>query len=267
MELYINKFNLKYTLESGQFFRYAQKGEWYYCHERDKTFKIKQKENTLEFYGTTREHITKLFGLYSEYEKITKTLSKDPILKKAIRQFNGLRVMQRDPWETTINFQCSTASNIKKIQLNMNKLAEHFGKDARFENETAHLFPEPGQINNLEKIKKCSTGFRAKYIHAVNKLVDDNFFEQLKRKNYIEAKQELVKLPGIGSKVADCICLFSLGKTEAFPVDIWIERIMQQNYFDNKKVSHKKIIEFANTKWGKNAGYAQQFLYHWGRNR
>jgi N-glycosylase/DNA lyase len=76
-----------------------------------------------------------------------------------------------------------------------------------------------------------------------------------------------MKLPGIGEKVADCICLFSLGKTEAFPVDVWIERMMTKMYFNGKKTKTNEIMEFADKRWGKLAGYAQQFIYHWGRNR
>ena len=120
-----------------------------------------------------------------------------------------------------------------------------------------------GKLDNLQKIKKCATGFRAKYIHQANKMVDDKYFEKLKKKNYQEAKKELMKLPGVGEKVADCICLFSLDKTEAFPVDVWMQRMMKKYY---KKEKLKDIQQFAQQKW-KFPGYAQQFLFHWGRHQ
>ncbi len=252
----VENFNLEHTLDSGQFFRYEKIGDWYHCQERDKSFRIKQNGNELEFEGTTKKHVEKLFGLDKNYDKIISELSKDKTLLPALKQYNGLRVMQRDPWETLISFQCSIFSNIKKIKLNMNKLAKEFGNGK---------FPKPGEINDLGKIKKCATGFRAKYIHAANKQVTDQYLSTLRKKSYPEAKQELMKLPGIGEKVADCICLFSLGKTEAFPVDVWIERMMTKIYFNGKKTKAKEIREFADKRWGKNAGYAQQFLFHWGR--
>jgi len=255
MKIRVDDFSLQHTLDSGQFFRYEKKDNWYHCQERDKSFKIRQKGNELEFEGTDAKHIRKLFGLDQEYDKIIKELSKDKTLLPAIKKYRGLRVMQRDPWETLVSFQCSIFSNIKKIKLNVNCLAKEFGNGK---------FPNPGEINDLEKIKKCATGFRAKYIYAVNSMVNDKYFETLKKKDYADAKTALMELPGIGEKVADCICLFSLGKMEAFPVDVWIERMMTKLYFD-KKTKIKEIREFADKRWGKNAGYAQQFIFHWGR--
>jgi N-glycosylase/DNA lyase len=262
MKIGVDSFSLQHTLDSGQFFRYEKNGEWYVCQERDKLFKIRQKENELEFSGTDAAHIKRLFGLNQDYATIIETLSKDKTLLPAIKKYNGLRVMQRDPWETLVSFQCSIFSNIKKIKLNMSLLAKEFG-----ENKGHYTFPGPGALDNLDKIKKCATGFRAKYIFAANKIVDEAYFEKLKKKNYENAKIELMELPGIGEKVADCICLFALGKMEAFPVDVWIERLMTKHYLDGKKTKHKDIRAFAKERWGNLAGYAQQFLFHWGRLR
>ncbi|HLF54394.1 MAG TPA: DNA glycosylase [Candidatus Nanoarchaeia archaeon] len=263
MQIGVEDFSLQHTLESGQFFRYSKIGSWYFCQERDKKFKIRQEGKKLHFEGTSEEHIRKLFGLEQDYDNIIETLSKDKTLIPAIKKYKGLRVMQRDPWETLVSFQCSIFSNIKKIQLNMNRLAEEFGE----KKGEHYTFPRPGKLDNLQKIKKCATGFRAKYIHKANSLVNDEFLAKLKKKNYEDAKLELMKLPGIGEKVADCICLFSLGKIEAFPVDVWIERMMTKMYFDGKKTRTKEIRQFASERWGQLAGYAQQFLYHWGRNQ
>ncbi|VVB80986.1 Endonuclease III [uncultured archaeon] len=243
-------FSLQHTLDSGQFFRYEKTGDWYHCKERDKTFKIRQKGNNLEFEGADEKYVRKLFGLNCDYYKIIRELSKDKKLIPAIRKYRGLRIMQRDPWETLISFQCSIFSNIKKIKLNMNLLAKEFGEDFA------------GKLNDLQKIKNCATGFRAKYLYQANKMVDDKYFEKLRKMNYSQAKKELMKLPGVGEKVADCVCLFSLGKMEAFPVDVWMQRMMTKYY---KKEKLKDIQKFAQQKW-KHPGYAQQFLFHWGRH-
>jgi len=98
-------------------------------------------------------------------------------------------------------------------------------------------------------------------------MVNDAFFIKLKKKKYEDAMNALIELPGVGEKVANCICLFSLGKTEAFPVDVWIQRMMTKIYFNGKKTKMKDIKKFAEKRWGKLAGYAQQFLYHWGRHQ
>ncbi|MBI4146968.1 hypothetical protein HY489_06565 [Candidatus Woesearchaeota archaeon] len=266
MRLHAPNFNLTHTLDSGQFFRYDKIGEWYYCQERDVLFKIKQNSDWLEFEGTTEEHVKRLFGLQCDYEQIIKELSKDKTLLPAIKKYKGLRVMQRDPWETLVSFQCSIMSNIKKIKLNMSCLAKEFGTPIKLDKYASHTFPKPGMLHDLEKIKRCATGFRAKYIHQANSLVDDEYFEKLRTKKYAEAHEQLMELPGVAEKVADCICIFALCKTEAFPVDVWIERIMKQTYPETKKMKNKQIRQFASDRWGKNAGYAQQFLYHYARH-
>ncbi|MBS3148460.1 hypothetical protein J4219_06240 [Candidatus Woesearchaeota archaeon] len=261
----MNTFNLKHTLESGQFFRYDPMGEWNYLAERDKFFKIRQIGKKIEFVGTSPEHINRLFGLDQKYSKIIKNLAEDETLIPALEKYNGLRIMQRDPWETLVSFQCSIMSNIKKIKLNLNLIAKEFGKPLALDSVKQHSFPNPGEINDLDRVKSCATGFRARYIHAANALVDDKYFENLRKKKYEDAHSELMELPGVAAKVSDCICLFALDKMQAFPVDVWIERIMKETYPETKNMKNDEIRQFAWDRWGKNAGYAQQFLYHWAR--
>jgi len=263
MKISAPNFNLQHTLESGQFFRYQKIGDWYYCCERDKIFKIKQTANEVEFEGTTKEHIEQLFGLSENYENILKKLNKDETLRDAIKKYSGLRVMKRDPWETLISFQCSIMSNIKKIQLNMNKISEMFGNPLKLDGVTMHSFPNPGEINDLQKIKNCATGFRAKYILAANKLVNDETMKKWEKLEYEKLVEELDKIPGVARKVADCVSLFGYGRGEAFPIDVWMERAMKPY---TNKTKHDEIRKTALTRWGKHAGYAQQFLYHNIRN-
>jgi len=265
MKLRVSQFDLQHTLESGQFFRYQKIGEWYYCHERDVLFKIRQRRNTLEYFGTSSSHIKRLFGLRDDYESIISDLSADRTLRPLIRQFAGLRIMQRDPWETLVSFQCGIMSNVKKIKRNQELIAATFGKPLRLDAVESFSFPNPGDICDLQRLKACATGFRSKYIHGANSTVTDRWLAGLKRASYDTAKQSLITLPGIAEKVADCICLFGLGKTDAFPVDVWIERVMTDRYFNGEKTTHKNIRAFARRKWGTHAGYAQQFLYHHAR--
>lgn len=256
-------FNLKHTLDSGQFFRYEFDGKKYELAERDKFFTIWQKGDSLEFRGASEEYVRRLFGLDQDYTAIIATLRKDKTLVSALDTYAGMRIMQRDLWETLVSFQCSIMSNIKKIKLNMNLLAKEFGSsvDGQF------VFPAPGEINDLERIKKCATGFRAKYIFAANAVVNEKWIARLRKMNYADAHATLMEIPGIAEKVSDCICLFALGHFEAFPVDVWIERIMEEQYFRGKKTKHKEIREFALKRWGPLAGYAQQFLYHHARHQ
>ena len=150
-----------------------------------------------------------MFGLDKKQAKAIEVLGEDATLLPLIEKYQGLRVMQRDPWETLVSFQCSIMSNIPKIKKNMELLARAFGSKAEFEG-VRYLFPNPGEINDVEKIKSCATGFRARYIHAANNLVTDKYFEKLRKKKYVDAKETLMELPGVAQKVADCICLFAV---------------------------------------------------------
>lgn len=259
-----SNFTLSHTLDSGQFFRYYLHDGWYYVVTREKVFRIKQKNDELIYEGATDNFIRHFFGLDENYAAIKKQLKKDAVLADAIKQYPGLRIIRQDPWECTVFFLCSQFSNIKKIKKNLDLIAEKFGKEIIFKGKKFFTFPSPGDINDFEKLKKCSVGFRAKYILAVNNAVSDEFFASLRNKSYNDSKEELVQLRGIGEKVADCILLFSLGFTESFPVDVWMERVVREHYV-KEKMPLKKLAEFGRNKWGKLAGYAQQWLYHWKR--
>jgi N-glycosylase/DNA lyase len=120
---------------------------------------------------------------------------------------------------------------------------------------------------SVKELMTHGAGFRANYIKAIAQECSDSFdLDKLNNKNYTEAKEELMTLHGIGDKVADCILLFGYGKLEAFPVDTWIKRIVEHVYFKGREKNVKQIHEFAEGKWNKNAGYAQQYLYHFARN-
>ena len=263
MKLIIKNFNLDTTLNSGQFFRFEKNGDWYCCQEEHHVFKIRQMKNTLEFYGVSQKYIFYLFGLNDDYNSILLDLEKDITLNEAIGQYKGLRLMNRDPWETIISFLCSIMSNIPKIKGNMHLLARNFGQRLKFENKIYFSFPKPGQLNSMPKIIKSRVGFRAKYLYSINKKIYQKNLTELKKASFNDARNYLQQFPGIGPKVADCICLFSLNKKEAFPSDVWIERVMKQKY----NIDPKHIQAFAKDRWGPNAGYAQQFLFHETRHK
>ncbi len=265
MHIITNDFNLKHTIESGQFFRYEKIKDYYYVIVQDKFFKIRQHDNKLEFEGANKKFVRKFLGLESDFEQIKKHIAKDENIKKILAQYSGIRIMQQHPGEALIAFICSSASNIPKITMNVNLLAKKFGKKINFENQTNYLFPKIGQINNFEKIKECKVGFRAKYIFEANKIAKE-ILNNAEKMTYFDALQELTKIPGVGEKIADCVLLFGFNRLEAFPVDVWIKRVVEELYFENKEQNIKEIKKFGIQKFGEYAGYANQYLYHWRRN-
>lgn len=266
----VKDFNLQHTLECGQFFRYKKLDNLYYIQSRDLLFKIQQKNNKL-FYKfaknnlkNEKDFLTDFFNLNQNLEQIQKEISKDKHIKKAIAQYNGLRLINQDPWECAISYICSSAANIPKIQMNIELLSKTFGKPIELDNFKSYTFPEPGTINNLKKIQECKVGFRAKFILEANQNL--KAINNLKQTSYGQAKKELIKNLGIGEKVADCICLFSLNKNEAFPVDTWVTKVMNLLYL-NKEKDKTKIAEFARNYFGNYAGYAQEYLFYMMRSK
>ena len=283
-KLTVNNFDLVHTLECGQIFRVRKivenppffgRDDWYYINTRDRFFKARQKGNRLEFYGVEEDFLIHFFSLDEPLEQILAEINKDKHINEAIARYPGLRLIRQDPWECLISFICSPASNIGKIKSTIEKLSEYFGRRLALDGVESYAFPEPGRINNFAKVKKSSAGFRTRYIIEANKngvvwrgtrpVDGSSFVRVLKTLPYEQAKKELKKILGVGDKVANCVLLFSLGFTEAFPVDVWIKKVMQELYFHNQIVPNRTIEDFARNYFGKYAGYAQQYLYHYRR--
>ena len=260
-KILVKDFNLEYTLSCGQLFRASRVEDGYYVSVRDRIFRVRQSANHLEFQGVDKKFLAHYFALDEPYPTILKQIENDPHIRKAIKKYYGMRIVRQDPWECLISFLCSSAANIPKIKLNLEMLSKSFGKRIELNGFEWYSFPNPGELNHYEKIVQAKTGFRAKYLKAANDLVNEAFLRSLRNLSYPEAKKALKQIPGVGDKIADCILLFSLGFTEAFPIDTWIKKILQKLYFKNQVVSSQHLREFGLTYFGRYAGYAQQFLY------
>lgn len=265
--LNISNFSLEYTLNSGQFFLYEKIDDWYYIILKNVVFKVKQEQNKLFFKGIKKEDLIHFLSLDIDLKKLTKEFENDLHLKVAKQKYDGLRLMRVDLFQTIISFVLSSASNIAKIKKNLKLLCKEFGEKVEFENMIFYTFPKIGTLNDLEKIKSCKCGFRSKYIYSINEYLIQNphFLEKIKSSNYNQAKQLLIKLPGIGPKVADCICLFALGH-DAFPIDTWIKQIIEKLYLNGDIKTIKQIEQFININFKQNKGIKQQYLFHYARN-
>ena len=266
--LQVTTFNLDYTLNSGQLFRFFKRGDVYYVVVGETLFKVKQENNLknnedntiLYFDNISQEALVTLFSLDKNYAMIYREIGKDPFMEGLIQRYHGLRVIHHDPWECLVSFICASFSNIQKIRYSLDELSRHFGKLLTLDEVTTHRFPPWKSLTNKRALLKARTGFRARYLYMTNRKLTPSFFDEVKQLPYQEAKNRLMEFDGIGEKVADCILLFSLGFYEAFPVDVWIKRIMEQEYL-HKPTPGKKIAEFGRNYFGRYAGIAQQYLY------
>jgi len=288
LDLSVTPFNLEHTLQCGQLFRWEKIGGYWYGVVREKVVKIKQSDDTLQFQifpnETDLEFLRHYFRLDDDLPHILSQIKKDETIEKAIHLLYGLRIIRQEPWECLISYVCATYKNIPAIKKMIQTLSKMFGKKIEFENRSFYTFPSPSDLAkaSLKEMKNCGLGFRANSVLETAKIVENGDFdlEALRRMDYEKAKYELLSLPGVGNKVADCILLFSLEKLEAFPVDVWIKRIVLEFYSKSfslefvEKVSEKnslaaneylKISEFGRKYFGTYAGYAQEYLFHWKR--
>jgi N-glycosylase/DNA lyase len=267
-------FDLAHTLECGQVFRWAKIGECEYEGVLDQAIiKVAQIKKRL-FIQTSNPKITpscikSYFDLTLDLAYIYNRISKDKHIKAAISAFKGLRIIRQPLWECIASFIISSYNNIPRIKGIIYNLSGCAGQPLFLNQDVNYAFPAPRTISDLSisRLRGCGAGFRAPYLKkaAIAFLKGRITEETLAMRPYEEAKALLMGLAGIGDKVADCILLYSAHRFEAFPVDVWIKRVMERLYFRGKKTPERKIRQFASEYFGEYAGYAQQYLYHYVR--
>lgn len=264
-------FNIEEILECGQCFRFEKKGQLFYTIVAYKrVLNIQQFDDRVEFYPCNKEDFENIwieyFDLNTNYNEIKSQLEDDPIVKRAIEYADGIRILNQEPWECLISFIISQNNRIPMIKQVIRNISEKYGEKEGEE----FLFPNLEQLKKAtsEELRECKTGFRDKYIlDAINKINDKTVnFSEYNKYTTEEAKNNLLLIKGVGTKVADCVLLFSLNKKEVFPTDVWVKRVMEYFYFDEKDTSIKEIHKFAQQKWGNLAGYAQQYLFYYARS-
>lgn len=278
-------FSLEHTLSCGQLFRWEKLDDWWYGVAADRVIKIKQSGERLIFQvfpeTANQGFIENYLRLDDNLPSILSEISKDEHMRKAIRLFCGLRISRQEPWECLISYICATYKSIPAIKKMINNISQRFGKKLTFDGYDFYTFPKPTDLTQTspKDLRSCGLGFRAERVLETAKIIDSGKFalEALKHLDYGKARRELLVLPGVGQKVADCVLLFSLEKLEAFPIDVWMKRAatnLYASHFDSsfiKRVSSKSsvtpkeygtISSFGREYFGRYAGYAQEYLFH-----
>jgi len=272
-----NKFSIDVdnSINSGQVFLWEKDGtDWYGINGQD-ILKI-NKNGVIK---SIRNSKTDFFRNNDNIQEIIKSISKDKTVKKAVKEYEGLRIFKQDPFQCMISFIISSNSNIQKIKSSLEKITRKFGTKVKIEGKEFFVFPKPEKIGNasINEIKACGVGYRASFVKEAAKMVTLKKinFEYLEKCDYNEAKKNICSVPGIGNKVADCIMLFSLNKLEAFPLDTWMIKILEKYYSKEFKIEtktitqkqyellHEKIVDY----FGPYCGYAQQFLFKMEREK
>ena len=253
-------FDLARTLDCGQAFRWEQRenGDWHGV-AFSKPLTLSQTENGIAFIGTDKADFENIwrryFDLDRDYDALCRRFSSDSSLKRAVEECSGIRLLRQEPWEALCSFIISQNNNIPRIKGIIDRLCRLLGENLGgddFAFPSAKKVAEAG-VDGLAPIR---AGFRAKYIiDAAQKVANGEIdFDKIYASGLDEGRDELIKIKGVGEKVAQCTLLYGFGKVDAFPVDVWVKRIMQELYPDG-------LPECANGA----RGIAQQYLFHWRR--
>ena len=253
--------NLDYTLDCGQSFRWKKENEIWQTVAYGKKISVKQiDEKNITFYDTNEEDFENIwkqyFDLERDYPSIISRFENDEFLKEASSKYYGIRVLNQEPWEAICSFIISQNNNIPRIKGIIDRLCENFGEKLA---DGFFTFPSAEKISSLtvEDLSVLRAGFRAKYIlDAANKVANREIdLDKIFSEKISYGREELMKIKGVGPKVAECALLYGFRKAEAFPVDVWVKRIMSELYPDGIPACAYPEI-----------GIAQQYLFHWRRN-
>ena len=277
----INTFELKDIFDCGQCFRWNQEKDGSYtgiCGNN--VINVEKKDGKVIFTGICKDGniqdiCTNYFDLNRNYEKIKMKLSKiDDYMKKSIEYGSGIRILNQDLWETIISFIISANNNIPRIKGIIERMSKKYGKKIEYKGKEYYTFPTVQELSqaSIQDLRNLGLGFRDIRIYETTHIISEgkiNLEEIKNEKDFNKVRETLLTLSGVGPKVADCILLFStLKRWEAFPIDVWVRRVMNELYIKNEdetKVSKKQIEKIAQEKFGNLAGIAQQYLFYWKR--
>ena len=273
-------FEPTHIFDCGQCFRWNKQEDGSYTGVfAQNVINVKKENSNIIFTGMCsgdiKEECIKYFDLDTNYEDIKRKLSSvDNYLKTSIKYGEGIRILNQDLWETLISFIISANNNIPRIKGIIERLSKKYGNKIIWKGQEYYTFPKANQLSkaSVQNLRELGLGFRDVRVYETTKIINENknkLKELQNEKDVNILRQELLKFPGVGPKVADCIMLFStLKKLEVFPIDVWVRRVMNELYIKNEdetKVNKKEIEELARKKYGNLAGMAQQYLFYWRR--
>ena len=280
IDIPIDSFNLEHIFECGQCFRWEKQiDDSYIGIIEDTVLRVAIKNKKLAVEGITKkedikEFLIEYFDLNNDYSAIKSRLSNvDQNLKTSIEYGYGIRILKQNLFECIISYIISANNNIPRIKKIINNISKQFGEEVVFGGNKYYLFPSIEQLSkgNIEDFKAAGAGFRDIRIYNTTQAIYsgsfslDNLYEI---ESIDKLEKELLKLDGVGPKVANCIMLFALKRFDVFPIDVWVRRVMNDLYIhakDENKINNKEILKIARDKFGDLSGLAQQYLFYWRR--
>ncbi len=215
--------------------------------------------------------VARYFALDHPLAEICDSFPKDPVMNAARNFCHGLRIIRQPKWECLATFICSSMKQVAHIRQISLALRKRFGEQRRIGDQLVYTFASPRRLAQAseKELLECKLGYRAKNLRATARLVSSGQadLEAWSALSDAELRKQLCALPGVGPKIANCVMLFAYERLRAFPIDVWIERVLRQHYFSRRrKMSAQRLRQFSETYFGEHGGYAQQYLFHQARS-
>ena len=271
----ITDFDPVHTFECGQCFRWRREPDGSYTGVvRGRAANVGYTPGRLVLRNVSVEDFEHIwfdyFDLGRNYGDIKKAVAIDGIMEKAVEFGSGIRLLRQEPWETLISFILSSNNRIPRIMKIVEDISRFYGRELEYGGRGYYGFPDVQSLAacSLEQIQACRAGYRCGYIHRTAAKVASGEFDlqKLAGLETAEARNYLMQLYGVGSKVADCVLLYSGTRYDVFPTDLWVKRVMEELYF-KREASFKEIQQFAAENFGEYAGIAQQYLFYYAREQ
>jgi N-glycosylase/DNA lyase len=263
-------FDLEKTLNCGQVFHWEKSGEGFVGAIGDKAAYVEQSPGALRFSGVGAKAIANYFSLDHPLADICRSFPSDPAMDAARDFCWGLRIIGQPRWECLATFICSSMKQVAHIRQISLALRRRFGDEKKICGTHVYAFPSATRLGRSteKQLQECALGYRAKNLLATARLVANGGtdLEAWTKLPDAELRARLCQLPGVGAKVANCVMLFAYERLRAFPIDVWIERVLRQQYFPRRrKISAQELRAFCDKYFGDQGGYAQQYLFHHAR--
>lgn len=273
-------FDLEKTLDSGQVFHWEKAGDGFVGAIGDLPVYVEENSSVLKvrFGGPPARSprrplpkvIKRYFALDHPLAEICGSFPKDPVMSAARDFCRGLRIIRQPKWECLATFICSSMKQVAHIRQISLALRKRFGEQRRIGDQLVYTFASPQRLAQAseKELRDCKLGYRAKNLRATARRVSSGRadLDAWSTLSDTELRKQLCALPGVGPKIANCVMLFAYERLRAFPIDVWIERVLKQHYFSGrKKMSAQRLRQFSETYFGEHGGYAQQYLFHHAR--
>ena len=272
VEIVAPEFDLEKTLDSGQVFHWEKVGSGFVGLIGDRAVYLEQQNDKLRVANDCAELVARYFALDHPLEEICRSFPRDPAMNAAQEFCRGLRIIRQPKWECLATFICSSMKQVAHIRQISFALRTRFGEKRKISDRAVFTFPSAQRIaeSSERELRECALGYRAKNLLATARRISDGEvdLERLATQSDLHLREALCELPGVGAKVANCVMLFAYERLRAFPIDVWIERVLRESYFPrSRKLNAGRLRRFTQEYFGDHGGYAQQYLFHYARTQ